>query len=40
MKRDLIEVLRQLGFSMVLEYPIFDAHREATDRVTIVGVKD
>ena len=40
MKRDLIEVLRQLGFSMVLEYPIFDAHREATDRVTIVAVKD
>jgi len=40
MKRDLIELLRQLGFSMVVEYPIFDAHREATDRVTIVGVKD
>jgi len=24
----------------VLEYPIFEPHREATDRVTIVGVKD
>jgi SAM-dependent methyltransferase len=39
MKRDLIEALRQVGFSMVLEYPIYDPHREATDRVTIVGVK-
>ena len=40
MKRDLIEALRQMGFSMVLEYPIYEPHREATDRVTIVGVKD
>ena len=40
MKRDLIDALRQLGFSMVVEYPIFDPYREATDRVTIVGTRD
>jgi SAM-dependent methyltransferase len=40
MKRDLIETLRQIGFSMVVEYPIFDSHREATDRVTIVATKE
>jgi hypothetical protein len=40
MKRDLIETLRHLGFSMVMEYAIFEPHREATDRVTIVAVKE
>ena len=40
MKRDLVEVMRQLGFPMVMEYPIYEPHREATDRVTLVGVKD
>ena len=40
MKRDLVEAVRQLGFSIVFEYPIYEPHREATDRVTIVGVKD
>ena len=40
MKRDLIDSLGQLGFATVLEYPIFDPHRQATDRVTIIGVKD
>jgi 2-polyprenyl-3-methyl-5-hydroxy-6-metoxy-1,4-benzoquinol methylase len=39
MKRDLIEVLRQFGFSIVFEYPIFEPHREAEDRVTIVGIR-
>lgn len=39
MKRDLVEVLRWSGFSMVLEYPIYEPHREATDRVTVVGIK-
>lgn len=39
MKLDLIQALRQLSFSLVLEYPIFDSERQATDRVTIVGVK-
>jgi SAM-dependent methyltransferase len=40
MKRDLMEGLFQTGFTMVLEYPIFDPWRELTHRVTIVGVKD
>lgn len=40
MKRDLIELLGQLGFSMVLEYPIFDSLRETTDRVTIAAVRN
>ncbi len=40
MKRDLIEGLRQAGFPMVLEYPIFDAYREKTHRTTIVALKD
>jgi SAM-dependent methyltransferase len=40
MKRDLMEGLRQSGFTMVLEYPIFEAYRELTHRVTIVGVKE
>jgi SAM-dependent methyltransferase len=39
MKRDLIEVLRWNGFSMVFEYPIYEPHRAATDRVTVVGLK-
>lgn len=40
MKHDLIEALRQSGFSMVLEYPIFDPYRESTHRVTLVALKD
>jgi SAM-dependent methyltransferase len=40
MKRDLIEALRQAGFPMVLEYPIFEPYRESTHRVTIVALKD
>ncbi len=40
MKRDLMQGLNQAGFSMVMEYPIFDPYRELTHRVTIVGVKD
>ena len=40
MKRDLIEALRQAGFSMVLEYPIYQPFRELAHRVTIVAVKD
>jgi SAM-dependent methyltransferase len=40
MKRDLVEGLRQAGFPIVLEYPIFEPYRELTHRVTIVAVKD
>jgi SAM-dependent methyltransferase len=41
MKRDLMQGLSQAGFTMTLEYPIFDnPGRELTHRVTIVGVKD
>jgi SAM-dependent methyltransferase len=40
MKRDLMQGLQQVGFTMVMEYPIFDPYRELTHRVTIVGVKD
>ena len=40
MKRDLMEGLRQVGFTMVMEHPIVDPYRELTHRGTVVGVKD
>jgi len=40
MKRDLMQGLLQAGFTMVLEYPIFDPYRDLSHRVTIVALKD
>jgi len=40
MKSHLVEVLRNSGFPIVIEYPILEPYRELTDRVTIVAVKD
>ena len=40
MKRDLMQHLLQVGFTMVLECPTFEPYLELTHRVTIVALKD
>jgi hypothetical protein len=40
MKRDLMQGLLQAGFTMVLEYPIFEPYRDLSHRATIVALKD